>query len=114
MLLVAGCFLLFQTAGAQDRKHNHTTMSIDGDKKITDCSQIRMRIRGGEAITSQLVQVSPRSASVLEALAGPSTVYSRYCKFYYHKTSSCFSPVYQEQKLAADFIKGFPPGQNPN
>jgi hypothetical protein len=29
-------------------------MSIDGDKKITDCSQIRMRIRGGEAIRSKL------------------------------------------------------------
>ena len=69
MLLVAGCFLLFQTAGAQDRKHNHTTMSIDGDKKITDCSQIRMRIRGGEALRSQLVQVSSRSASALEVHA---------------------------------------------
>src|SRR5262245_56924575 len=69
MLLVAGCFLLFQTAGAQDRKHYDTTMSIDGEKKITDCSQIRMRIRGGEAIRSQLVQVSTRWASALEVHA---------------------------------------------
>ena len=59
---VLGCFLIFEPAGAQDRKHRNTTISTDGEKTITDCGQIRMRIGDGETIRSQLVQTVPRSA----------------------------------------------------
>jgi hypothetical protein len=61
-VLVLGCFLIFEPAGAQDRKHRSTTISTSGEKGITDCEQVRMRIGDGETVRSQLVQTVPRSA----------------------------------------------------
>ena len=62
-VLVLGCWLIFEPAAAQDNKrHRGTTISTDGEKSITDCGQVRMRIGDGETIRSQLMQTIPRSA----------------------------------------------------
>lgn len=61
-VLVLGFCLIFEPAGAQDRKHRSTTISTSGEKGITDCEQVRMRIGDGETVRSQLVQTVPRSA----------------------------------------------------
>ena len=63
-VLVLGCCLIFEPAGAQDRRHRSTTISTDGEKRITDCEQVRMRIGDGETIRSQLTQTVPRSAAL--------------------------------------------------
>lgn len=64
MVLVLGSFLIFEPAGAQDRKRSvNTTISTGPEKTITNCGQVRMRIGdGGETARSQLVQTVPRSA----------------------------------------------------
>src|SRR5215471_18275280 len=62
-ILMTGALLLFQPAGAQEKRHHGTTISTNGEKDITDCSQIRMEIGDGETIRSQLVQSIPRSAA---------------------------------------------------
>ena len=65
MILVVGCFLIFEPAGAQDRrdrKHRGTTISTNGEKGITDCGDIRMEIGDGETLRSQLTQTVQRSA----------------------------------------------------
>lgn len=63
MVLVLGSFLIFETAGAQDRRHGYnTTISTGPEKTITDCGQVRMRMGDGETARSQLVQTLPRSA----------------------------------------------------
>ena len=62
MVLVLGCCLIFEPAGAQERRHRGTTISTNGDKGITDCEQVRIRIGDGETVRSQLVQTVPRSA----------------------------------------------------
>jgi len=62
-VLVLGSLLVFEPAGAQDRKHRNTTISTSGDKGITDCEHIRMRIGDGETIRSQLTQTVPRLAN---------------------------------------------------
>ena len=63
-VLVLGCFLIFEPAGAQDKRHRNTTISTDGERRITDCEQVRMRIGDGETIRSQLTQTVPRSATL--------------------------------------------------
>ncbi|MEK6321109.1 MAG: hypothetical protein AABN33_05440 [Acidobacteriota bacterium] len=61
-VLVLGSFMIFEPAGAQDRKRSvSTSISTGPEKEITDCGQIRMRIGDGEAARSQLVQTLPRS-----------------------------------------------------
>ena len=62
-ILMTGSLLLFQPAGAQEKRHRGTTISTNGEKNITDCSQIRMEIGEGETVRSQLVQSVPRSAA---------------------------------------------------
>ncbi|MEK6286948.1 MAG: hypothetical protein AABO57_14510 [Acidobacteriota bacterium] len=64
MVLVLGSFMIFEPAGAQERKRSgNTTISTGPEKTITDCGQVRMRIGdGGETARSQLVQTVPRSA----------------------------------------------------
>ena len=61
-VLVVGCFLIFEPAGAQDRGRRNTTISTNGEKRISDCEQIRMRIGDGEPLRSQITQTIPRSA----------------------------------------------------
>ncbi len=61
-VLVLGCCLIFEPAGAQDRRHRSTTISTDGEKAITDCEQVRLRVGDGETLRSQLVQSVPASA----------------------------------------------------
>lgn len=61
-VFVLGCCLIFEPAGAQERRRHSTTISTDGEKGITDCEQVRMRIGDGETLRSQLVQTVPRSA----------------------------------------------------
>ncbi len=60
--IVIGCFLTFGRAGAQDRKHRGTTISISDEKGISDCDQVKMRIGDGETARSQLSQTVPRSS----------------------------------------------------
>lgn len=62
MVLGLGCFLVFEPAGAQERSRRSTTISTNGEKDITDCEQLRMRIGDGETVRSQLTQTVPRSA----------------------------------------------------
>jgi hypothetical protein len=61
-VLVLGCCLIFEPARAQERRHRSTTISTSGEKGITDCEQVRMRIGDGETVRSQLMQTVPRSA----------------------------------------------------
>lgn len=61
-VLVLGSCLMFKPAGAQDKKHRSTSISTDGEKGITDCEQIRIRIGDGETARAQLTQNVPRSA----------------------------------------------------
>jgi hypothetical protein len=64
VVVVLGCCLAFQPAGAQDRKHRGTTISTSGGREITDCGQLRIRIGdGGETARTQVVQTVPRSAA---------------------------------------------------
>lgn len=62
-VLVLGSCLIFEPAGAQDRRHHSTTISTEDEKGITDCEQVRIRIGDGETVRSQLVQTVPRSAA---------------------------------------------------
>jgi hypothetical protein len=61
-VLVLGCCLIFEPAGAQERRHRSTTISTGGEREITDCEQVRMRIGDGETLRSQFVQSVPASA----------------------------------------------------
>src|SRR5215813_10350005 len=61
-ILVTSSVLIFEPAGAQEKRHHNTTISTDGEKMITDCGQIRIEIGDGETVRSQLVQTVPRSA----------------------------------------------------
>jgi len=61
-ILVLGCFLIFEPAGAQERRHRGTSISTNGEKGITDCEQVTIRIGDRETLRSQLVQTVPRSA----------------------------------------------------
>ena len=63
-VLVLGCFFIFEPAGAQDKRRRNTTISTNGERRISDCEQIRMRIGDGETIRSQLTQTVPRSAAL--------------------------------------------------
>ena len=64
-MLVAlfGAALIFQPTSAGQRHHRGTTISIDDEKELTDCSQIRMLINDAEQARSQLVQTVSRSAA---------------------------------------------------
>lgn len=62
MVLVLCSYLTFEPAGAQDRKHRGASISTSGEKGITDCDQLRMRVGDGETVRSQLTQTVPRSA----------------------------------------------------
>ena len=65
MILVLGSFLIFEPAGAQDRRRGNntsTSISTGPERTITECGQVRMRIGDGETARSQLVQTVPRSA----------------------------------------------------
>src|SRR5882724_12267861 len=65
MVLVLGSFLIFEPAGAQDRRRGNntsTSISTGPERTITECGQVRMRIGDGETARSQLVQTVPRSA----------------------------------------------------
>jgi hypothetical protein len=61
-ILVTSSMLIFEPAGAQEKRHRGTTISTDGERNITDCGQIRMEIGDGETVRSQLVQTIPRAA----------------------------------------------------
>jgi hypothetical protein len=61
-VVVLGCLLIFEPAGAQDRKRHNTTISTNGERRITDCEQLTMRIGDGETMRSQLNQTVQRSA----------------------------------------------------
>lgn len=64
-VLVIGCCLIFEPAGAQNRKHRGgTTISTDGNKEINDCGDVRIEIGDGETLRSQLVQTVPGSAAL--------------------------------------------------
>src|SRR5262249_36568149 len=64
--------LVFQSAGAQERRHRDTTVntgdrhstsiSIGDEKQITDCGQVKIRIGDGETARSQLMETVPRSS----------------------------------------------------
>lgn len=65
IVLVLGSFLIFEPAGAQDRRHGNntsTSISTGPEKTITECGQVRMRIGDGETARSQLAQTIPRSS----------------------------------------------------
>ena len=62
-ILAASSLLIFQPVGAQEKRHHGTTISTNGEKMLTDCSQVRMEIGDGETVRSQLVQTVPRSAA---------------------------------------------------
>lgn len=61
-ILVGGFLLIFEPAIAQEKRHRGTTISTNGEKNLTDCSQVRMEIGDGETLRSQLVQTVPRSS----------------------------------------------------
>lgn len=61
-VLVLGCVIIFGPAGAQERKHHSTSISMGDVKGITDCGQVKMRVGDGETMRSQLQQTVPRSA----------------------------------------------------
>lgn len=63
VVLVLGCFFILDPAGAQEkRRSRNTTISTNGETRITDCEQIRMRIGDGETMRSQLTQTVPGGA----------------------------------------------------
>jgi len=67
-LIVAffGVALIFEPSSArQERQERHynTTISTDGEKDITDCNQIRIRIGDGEQVRSTLSQTVPGAAA---------------------------------------------------
>ena len=61
-ILVLGCLSIVQPASAQEKRGRNTTISTDGEKRITDCEQVRMQIGDVDAIRSQLTQTVPQSA----------------------------------------------------
>jgi len=71
MVVLLGCGLISGPAGAQDRRHRGTTISTNGEKVITSCEQLKMRVGdGGETARSQLVQTVSRSlVSMLQVRA---------------------------------------------
>lgn len=64
-LLVAlfGAALIFQPIDASQRRHNSTTISIDDEKDLTDCGQIKLLISDAEQARSELTQTVSRSAA---------------------------------------------------
>lgn len=60
--IVAAVLSIVEPASAQEKRHRGTTISTNGEKNITDCSQIRMEIGDGGTVRSQLVQTVPRSS----------------------------------------------------
>lgn len=61
-VMVVGCVLIFEPAGAQEKRRRNTTISTNGEKRITDCEQVRIQIGDGETMRSQLNRTVPRSA----------------------------------------------------
>jgi hypothetical protein len=61
-ILVLGCLSIVEPASAQEKRGRNTTISTDGEKRISDCEQIRMRIDDVDAIRSQMTQTVPQSA----------------------------------------------------
>ena len=73
-LISVGSFLLFEPASAQQRKgrdHRNTTVSIDDEKPIGDCDQVRIRIGDGETVRSELIQTIPMSAAASLQVRSP-------------------------------------------
>jgi len=70
-MILVGSFLLFEPANAQQKRHRNTTMSIDDEKLIGDCEQVRIRIGDGETARSELVQTLPRSAAASLTVQSP-------------------------------------------
>ena len=61
-ILFLGCLSIVEPASGQEKRGRNTTISTDGERRITDCEQIRIRIGDVDAIRSQLTQTVPRSA----------------------------------------------------
>src|SRR5262245_14591746 len=66
ILLIAVLFSaasVSESISARQERHRNTTTSIDDEKDLTDCSQIRMKIGEGETLRSVLSQTLPRAAA---------------------------------------------------
>ena len=61
-VLVFGSCLIFDPAGAQERRHRGSSISTGNERDVTDCGQVRMQIGDAETARSQLLQTVPRSA----------------------------------------------------
>jgi hypothetical protein len=70
-IILVGSFLLFEPASAQQKRHRNTTMSIDDEKLIGDCEQVRIRIGDGETVRSELMQTLPMSAAASLLVRSP-------------------------------------------
>lgn len=64
-MLVAlfGAALIFEPISASQRHHHSTTISIDDEKDLTDCGQIKLLISDAEQARSELAQTISRSAA---------------------------------------------------
>jgi hypothetical protein len=73
LLLVAFCgaALIFEPISAGQHRHKGTSISISGDKDLTDCVQIRMEIGEAEQARSELSQTAARSAAETLRVATP-------------------------------------------
>ena len=69
LMLLAGCCLVFQPVGAQEKRNRGMNISTDGDGTITECGQIRIRFGDAETVRSQLVMTAPRLNTPLQVKA---------------------------------------------
>lgn len=63
LVAVFGAALIFEPISAGQRKHNGTTISINDEKGLNDCGEIKMWIGDAEQARSELVQTVSRSAA---------------------------------------------------
>lgn len=63
LVAVFGAALIFEPISARQKRHNSTTISIDDEKELTDCGQIKLLISDAEQARSELVQTVSRSAA---------------------------------------------------
>lgn len=59
---VFGACLIFEPASAQQKRNHSINISTDGDRPITDCGHIRMRIGDGVTAAADQTLSLPRSA----------------------------------------------------
>lgn len=63
LIVVFGAALMFEPINASQRRHSSTTISIDDEKDLTDCAQIKLLISDAEQARSELSQTVSRSAA---------------------------------------------------